>query len=268
MQPDIKNADYLPSKPPARINILGVGVSVLNLDTATELIAEAIKNREKGYICVTGVHGVSEAQNDPAFKKILNRSFLCTPDGMPLVWIGRLRGYSEMKRVYGPDLMKRVCEWSRSNNCVHFLYGGMPGVADDLKKRLETDYPGIKVGATFTPPFRPLSPDEEKELIALVDKIRPDIIWVGLSTPKQERFMAEYLYRLNTTLMIGVGAAFDFLTGRVKQAPRWIQRIGLEWFFRMCCEPKRLATRYLKNNPLFILRLFMQATGLKKYPLE
>lgn len=268
MEGGIKIDPISKEHPVPRINVLGVGVSVLNLDSAVALIADAVKKKTKGYICVTGVHGISEAQNDPSFKKILNRSFLCTPDGMPLVWIGKIHGHKEMTRVYGPDLMKKVCKWSRTDSCVHFLYGGQPGVAEALKKRLETDFPGIKIGGTFTPPFRPLSPDEEKEIVGLIDTIKPDIIWVGLSTPKQERFMSEYIDKLNTTLMIGVGAAFDFLTGRVKQAPRWIQRVGLEWFFRMCCEPKRLIPRYLKNNPLFIIRLFLQATGIKKYPIE
>lgn len=254
---------------PPRINALGVGVSVLNLQSALKLISYAINNRVKGYICVTGVHGVSEAQRDFEFKKILNKSFLCTPDGMPLVWLGRYYyGYKEMSRVYGPDLMKAVCEWSKTNRCSHFLYGGLPGVAELLKRRLEETYNGIKIVGCLTPPFSPLSESDEQNLINTVRELKPDIIWIGLSTPKQEKFMAKYIQRLDATLMIGVGAAFDFLTGRVKQAPRWIQRAGMEWFFRMCCEPGRLMPRYLKNNPVFLAKIALQLSGLKKYKLD
>ncbi len=263
-----KNENVAKVIPPPRINVLGVGVSVLNLQSALNLISHAINKKAKGYICVTGVHGVTEAQKDIWFKNILNKSFLCTPDGMPLVWLGRYFGYKEMDRVYGPDLMRLVCDWSKGKPISHFLYGGLPGVAEELKKSLETKYPGINIVGCYSPPFGPLSNDEEQRLITIVKELKPDLFWVGLSTPKQERFMAEYLSKLDTTLMIGVGAAFDFLTGRVKQAPRWVQRVGLEWFYRMCCEPKRLVPRYLKNNPIFLLKIFLQLTGLKKHKLE
>jgi N-acetylglucosaminyldiphosphoundecaprenol N-acetyl-beta-D-mannosaminyltransferase len=251
-----------------RVNVLGVGISVLNLRSATRVIAEAIENRQKGYICVTGVHGVMEAQSDRAFRDVLNRSFLNTPDGMPMVWMGKFYGYgSTMDRVYGPDLMLEVCEWSRSKACTHFLLGGAPGVAEQLRHSVETRFPGIRIVGCYSPPFRPLNRDEEFALQEDFDRLKPDLTWVGLSTPKQEKFIADYLPKLNTTIMIGVGAAFDFHSGRVRQAPRWIQRSGFEWFFRMCHEPKRLWWRYCKNNPRFVLRLLCQITGLKKYPL-
>lgn len=251
-----------------RVNVLGVGVSVLNLESALAEIAGAIRARRKGYISVTGVHGVMEAQGDEVFRRILNESFLCTPDGMPMVWVGRLRGHREMRRVYGPDLMLDVCAWSETNPCRHFFFGGAPGAADLLAEKLKARFPNIKIAGTFTPPFRPLNTHEESELRDQVRAARPDIVWVGLSTPKQEKFMAEYLPRLDTTLMIGVGAAFDFLSGRVRQAPRWMQRSGLEWFYRLCSEPRRLARRYLKNNPLFVAKIAMQLSGLKKYELS
>lgn len=251
-----------------RVNVLGVGISVLNLETALAAVVEAVRARRKGYICITGVHGVSEAQEDPEFRQILNRAFLCTPDGMPMVWMGKLRRFREMDRVYGPDLMAEVCRWSQRNPCRHFLFGGAPGVAQELKGCLEARFPGIQVCGTYTPPFRPLNGDEQQELGQMVAEARPDILWVGLSTPKQERFMAEYLPRLPVTLMVGVGAAFDFFSGRVKQAPRWMQRSGLEWFYRLWQEPRRLWKRYFRNNPLFVSRVFCQLTGLKKYALE
>jgi len=251
-----------------RVNVLGVGISVLNLKTASEAIAGAVRERRKGYVCVTGVHGVIEAQEDAAFRKILNNAFLCTPDGMPMVWVGRIRGHSGMRRVYGPDLMLEVCAGNEKNPCRHFFFGGAPGVAERLAEKLKARFPKLQITGCYTPPFRPLDAAEEKQLAETVRAARPDILWVGLSTPKQEKFMAEFLPRLDVTLMIGVGAAFDFLSGRVKQAPRWMQRSGLEWFYRLCQEPRRLAKRYFKNNPLFVLKIAGQLCGLKKYPLD
>ena len=251
-----------------QVNILGVGVSVLDLKTAVAAIAGSVKSRAKGYICVTGVHGVMEAQESPAFRRILNGAFLNTPDGMPMVWLGKLSGHSSMSRVYGPDLMPEVFAWSRDSGCSHFFYGGAPGVAEELKRNMEAKYPGIVVRGCHSPPFRPLNAEEEAAFIATIDRLRPDIIWVGLSTPKQEKFMAEYMPKLNTTLMIGVGAAFDFHAGRTRQAPRWIQRSGFEWLYRLCQEPRRLWKRYLKNNPRFVMKIIGQLTGRKKYFID
>jgi N-acetylglucosaminyldiphosphoundecaprenol N-acetyl-beta-D-mannosaminyltransferase len=254
--------------PGRRVNVLGVGLSVLNLELAARAVERALAEKNKGYVCVTGVHGVMEAQKDPAFRAILNHSFLNTPDGMPMVWIGRLNGFREMDRVYGPDLMLLICETARQQGRTHFLYGGGEGVAQELKRKLEEKVPGIKIVGTYTPPFRPLTPQEESGLIGLVREAKPDIVWVGLSTPKQEKFMARYADKLDATLFFGVGAAFDFHAGKVRQAPRWIQRSGLEWLFRLCCEPRRLWRRYLNNNPRFAFRFFCQWTGLKKYALD
>ena len=251
-----------------RVNVLGVGISVLNLPSAVSAIAEAVRTRRKGYICVRDAHGVMLAQRDPAFRRILNEAFLCTPDGMPMVWMGRLHGHREMSRVYGPDLMLEVCAWSEKNPCRHFLFGGVPGVAEELRDKLTARFPKLQIAGCYTPPFRPLNAAEEKGLLEMVRAAKPDILWVGLSTPKQEKFMVEFLPKLNVTLMIGVGAAFDFHAGRVRQAPRWMQRGGLEWLFRAACEPRRLGKRYLKNNPLFVLKIAGQLSGLKKYPLE
>ena len=251
-----------------RVNVLGVGVSVLNLRTALEAIAAAVRGRRKGFVCVTGVHGVMEAQNDPAFRNILNSAFLCTPDGMPMVWMGKIHGHSEMRRVYGPDLMLEVCKWSEANPCRHFFYGGAPGVAQMLAEKLKARFPKLEIAGTFTPPFRALNAEEEKQVIETISAAKPDILWVGLSTPRQEKFMAEFLPKLDATLMFGVGAAFDFHSGWVKQAPRWMQRSGLEWFYRLCREPRRLAKRYFKNNPFFALKIAGQLCGLKKYPME
>ncbi len=249
-----------------RFDVLGVRLHAMDLAVATEAVLEALRERRKGYVCVTGVHGVSEAQEDPALRRILNEAFLNTTDGMPLVWLGRRAIGPQVGRVYGPDLMLEIIRATQHTAYRHFLYGGGPGVAEELKTKLEERFPGITIAGTYCPAFRPLNPGEEAELTAMVRDRRPDIIWVGLSTPKQERFMAEYLPRLDTTLMFGVGAAFDFHAGRVSQAPGWMQRAGLEWFYRLCREPRRLGRRYLTNNPLFLWRLMMESAGLRKPP--
>jgi N-acetylglucosaminyldiphosphoundecaprenol N-acetyl-beta-D-mannosaminyltransferase len=251
-----------------RINVLGVGVSAINMDLALEAVAGALDRREKGYICVTNVHGISEAQTDGTFRHILNRAFLCTPDGMPLVWLGRWQGRREMGRVYGPDLLLAVLELSEKNGYRHFFYGGKNGAAEALRERLANRFPKAQIVGTYEPPFRPLNAEEQGELKKTIHEARPDMMWIGLGLPKQEKFMAEYLDQLDVTLMAGVGAAFDFHAGRVRQAPGWMQRGGLEWLFRLGCEPRRLWRRYLINNPLFVIRIFCQFTGLRKYPLE
>ncbi len=251
-----------------RVNVLGVGISVLNLERAREVLREAVAQRRRGYVCVTPVASVIEAQNDPRLKAIYNRSLLTTPDGMPLVWAGRLTGHKDMDRVYGPDLMLETFRWTEETGHAHFLYGGRPGVAELLRDRLLERFPRARILGTYTPPFRPLNAAEERELAARVAAVRPDFFWVGISSPKQDFFMAEHLGRLETTIMLGVGAAFDFHSGRVAQAPRWMQRSGLEWFFRLCTDPARLWRRYLTTNPRFVWLAFCQATGLKHFPLE
>ncbi len=251
-----------------RVNVLGVGISAVNLHLALGAIAAALERRLKGYVCFTSVHGVMEAQRDERMRDILNEAFLTTPDGMPLVWVGKLNGFRGMNRVYGPDLMLLVCEFTRDKKYTHYLYGGVEGVAHELKQRLEARFPGVHIAGTYTPPFRPLTATEEAEMIGEINALKPDILWVGLSTPKQEKFMAQYLSKLDVTLMFGVGAAFDFHSGRVRQAPRWMQRSGLEWLFRLLQEPRRLWRRYFTNNPLFVVRIFGQLFGLKKYALK
>jgi N-acetylglucosaminyldiphosphoundecaprenol N-acetyl-beta-D-mannosaminyltransferase len=252
------------SLPNGRYNVLGVGVSALTLAAARDLVLGARGAKRLGYVCVTPVHAISEAQRDPAFRRILNESFLTTPDGMPLVWLAP----AGVERVYGPDLMLAVCDAGRAVGLKHYLYGGVPGVAELLKEKLRTRFPGLAITGTFTPPFRPLTAAESAALHADVARAQPDLIWVGLSTPKQERFMADHWRTLDAGLLLGVGAAFDFHSGRVRQAPRWMQRSGLEWFFRLCTEPRRLGPRYLATNPLFVLRVIAQRLGLKKYPME
>jgi len=243
-------------------------VDALNMPVALERLSRAIEEGQRGYVCVTGVHGVMEAQSDPEFRSILNRSLMTTPDGMPMVWVGRSQGHQSMSRVYGPDLMLELCRRSAERGYTHFLYGGADGVAEELRAKLERRFPGLRVVGTYTPPFRPLNAGEERDLMERVAELKPDVLWVGLSTPKQERFMNQYFTRLDTRVMIGVGAAFDMHSGRTKQAPRWMQRSGLEWFYRLTQEPRRLFKRYAVNNPRFVFRMLLQSAGVVTYSID
>ena len=250
--------------PASRYNVLGVGVSALTLAQARDLVVGVRGQLRRGYVCLGTAAGLTEARSDPALRKIFNESWLTTPDGMPLVWLGP-RG---VERVYGPDLMLAVCDTGRASGLTHYFFGGAEGVAEELKQKLCARFPGLAVVGTFTPPFRPLNEGELNALRADIARTRPDVIWVGLGTPKQEKFMAAQWSSLDAGVLIGVGAAFDFHSGRVRQAPRWIQRSGFEWFFRLCTEPRRLGPRYLLTTPLFALRVLAQMSGLKKYPID
>lgn len=247
-----------------RCNILGVGVSAINMTQAIATIEEWIAQRQSKYICVTPVHAVMDCYHDPSLKPIFNNSGLTTPDGMPVVWLLRLYGHKEVDRVYGPDLMRTVCQRSTEANYRHFFYGGAEGVPEKLAQTLGRLYPGLNVVGTYSPPFRALTPAEDQEVIDRINRTQPDIVWVGLGSPKQERWMAAHVQKIEGATLIGVGAAFDFLTNRKPQAPRWLQRSGLEWVFRLLCEPRRLAYRYLVNNPLFVWLMLTQTLKFRR----
>jgi len=248
-----------------RVNILGVGVTALSMELALQESEALLDRGEKGYVCVTGVHGIMEAQSDEQFRKILNSSFLTTPDGMPTVWLGHLNGFKNMTRVYGPDYMLGLCERSVAKGYKHFFYGGKEGVAEELRAALTTRFPGLQVVGTYCPPFRPLNEQEEADLKAQLELLKPDVLWCGLSTPKQERFMSAYANKLPVNLMAGVGAAFDLLSGNLDEAPDWMKKAGLQWLYRLVKEPKRLWRRYLSNNPRFVWFTFLQLTHLKRF---
>jgi N-acetylglucosaminyldiphosphoundecaprenol N-acetyl-beta-D-mannosaminyltransferase len=227
-----------------------------------------IARGERQYVCVSGIHGVMESQRDETLRAIHNSAGMVTPDGMPLVWISRLKGFGHVQRVYGPDLLLACCEHSETHGYRHYFYGGGPGVPEQLAGRLQARFPRLTVVGGYSPPFRPLTPDEDAEIVARINAAAPDIVWVGLSTPKQERWMSEHRDRLNAPVCVGVGAAFDFHAGLKAQAPRWMQRSGLEWMFRLYQEPRRLWRRYLRNNPLFVWQVALQTIGLKTYSLD
>jgi N-acetylglucosaminyldiphosphoundecaprenol N-acetyl-beta-D-mannosaminyltransferase len=236
-----------------RVDILGVGVSPINLDDAIATIERWISERSRNYVCIAGVHGVMESRRDQRLRSIHNEAGMVTPDGMPLVWLLRLLGRGNVDRVYGPDLMRKMTAVSSLRGYRQFYYGGAEGVADKLKQALTAAHPNLEVVGTHCPPFRELTPEEDQADIDAINMARPDIIWVGLSTPKQEFWMARHLGRIEAPVMVGVGAAFDFLAGTKRQAPRWMQRNGLEWLFRLCSEPRRLWRRYAYIVPGFTI---------------
>lgn len=235
-----------------RVDVLGVGVSTINQAMALAEVTRWIDAEERHYVCVTGVHGVMESQRDEELKEIHNRSGLTTPDGMPMVWAGRKAGAEWMDRVYGPDLMLNVLQRAAERGWSSFLYGGKEGVPELLSKKLSERIPGVKIAGSYSPPFRPLTEAEDEEIVQRINDSGAQLVWVGLSTPKQERWMAAHRDRLTAPAMFGVGAAFDFHAGLVPQAPPWMQRNGLEWFYRLTKEPKRLWRRYFRNNPAYL----------------
>ena len=267
---DLENGELVEATPSPvpRTNILGVGMSVINMDDAIRLSDSLIRTNGQGYVCVTDVHGIIEAKSDAAFRGILNGSFMTTPDGMPLVWVGRMQGHKTMRRVYGPDFMLEMCRHSVKRGYRHFLFGGKTGVAELLGAELTRRFPGLQVVGTYTPPFRSLNSAEEAELAALVAEAEPDFFWVGLGSPKQERFMARYCGKLDVKLMVGVGAAFDIHTGGVKEAPKWMKSLGLQWLHRLIQEPGRLWKRYLTCVPSFIWHIGLQFLGILKFSSE
>ncbi len=248
-------------------NVLGVKVSAINMQSAVDLVERSISTGNQGHICVTGVHGVMEAQRDPNLRRILNEALLNAPDGMPMSWVGHFQGLLEMDRVFGPDFMAALCQLSITHGYSHFLYGGKPGVAEELRQALQLRFPGINIVGTYTPPFRDLTQEEEADLLAQVSRAQPHIMWIGLSTPKQERFMARYSNKFQVPILAGVGAAFDYHTGRIRDCAPWIKRAGLQWLHRLLQDPARLWRRYLINNPLFVYSITLQLSGLRSYPI-
>lgn len=231
--------------------MLGLHVSIVTTTTVLERIKEWSKDKIGRFILVRDVPSLMLSVKDDEFKKIHNEAEFVLPDGMPLVWIGRGLDHT-MERVCGPDLMHEICETQRGMGLKHFFYGGKLGVAEKLKKKLQQNVPELQVVGTFCPPFRELSYDEDQKIIQIIIESGADVVWVGVSSPKQDMWMSNHKALLSQT-MIGVGAAFDFLSGEVPRAPRWMQHRGLEWVFRLWSEPRRLWRRYLQLAPKFLL---------------
>lgn len=260
-----------------RVNVLGIGISDVNMGTAlTEVEAAVEVPGLLGYVTVTGVHGVIESQSDQDLQRIHNASYLSIPDGIPMVWMGWMRGHSTMEQVCGPEFMPALLERGLSAKRRHFLWGGGEGVVEQLSAVLKERHPELEIVGTCTPPFRPLTDEEELALVDQIIRLKPHFFWVGLSTPKQERFMSGFIARHGDKirsasqglLFFGVGAAFDFQAGLVQEAPSWIRGSGFEWLFRMAMDPKRLWRRYLRNNPRFLAGILAQLSGLRNYPMR
>ena len=237
---------------PPRVSVLGVPMSAGTMDDALDEVTRWVTDGDPSFAIFRDVHGVMESQRRREVLDAHLRAGLVACDGTPLVWASRWAGVKNAQRVYGPDFVLAMCARAEDEGLKSFFYGGKPGVAEKLGFGLREKFPNLQIAGAYSPPFRPLTPAEDADVVAMIDASGADLVWVGLSTPKQELWMADHVGRLQAPALLGVGAAFDFLTGEVRQAPRWIHRTGLEWAFRMAMEPRRLGRRYLKNNPAFI----------------
>jgi N-acetylglucosaminyldiphosphoundecaprenol N-acetyl-beta-D-mannosaminyltransferase len=247
-------------------NVLGVSVNAMQIPDVIAQMERWISVRGGCHsIAVTNVHAIMEAHHDQSFRRALNSADLVVPDGMPLVWHGRLKGYDLRRRVYGPDLTWEFFRGTQANGYTHFFFGGACGVPEKLAEQLKKYFPNLRVVGTYSPPFHSLSKDEDVQVVEMINLVRPDVLWIGLGCPKQERWMYEHRERLEVPVTVGVGAAFDFFAGRVRQAPPWMREHGLEWLFRLWQEPKRLWHRYTVYNSQFIFYSFLEASGLKRF---
>lgn len=237
-----------------RVSVLGVDVSAINMDQAVAQMEAWIAQREvvRTYVCVTPAHSLMDCQDDPALRSIFNAAGMVTPDGMGVVWLLRLLGHRSVGRVYGPDLLRATCIAGASRGWRHFFLGGTDDVLDALIPTLRRAAPGLVVAGSYAPPFRELSDLELTEMLDRVNQTDADFVWVALGSPVQERWMHRHRSALTAPVLIGVGAAFDFLSGNKKQAPVWVQRSGFEWVFRLVSEPRRLWPRY-RRYPRFVL---------------
>lgn len=243
------------SAPIPRLDVLGIGISAVDLAIAIGEVERWVRQGCRSYVTVTGVHGVMESVRNEEVRQAHNAAGLVLPDGMPLVWLLWQGGFRFVDRVCGPDFMLAVFDRFQQSGYRHFLYGGTPRTLELLHSNLIRKFPAAKIVGAHAPPFRPAGACEDEAVIEAMNASGAEIIWVGLSTPKQELWMARHRHRLSTPALIGVGAALDFHAGLVRRAPRWLQRSGLEWTYRIAMEPRRLGTRYMRNNPAFLALL-------------
>jgi N-acetylglucosaminyldiphosphoundecaprenol N-acetyl-beta-D-mannosaminyltransferase len=240
--------------------VLNTRVDPTSYIEATDQIANWAASGESRYVCVANVHMIMEAYDSPEFQAIVNQADLVTPDGMPLVWMLRRFGYPHQQRVYGPDLTIWIARKAAAAGIPVGLYGGAPDTLQDLKKSLEKKISGIQIDYAYSPAFRELTVEENKQIVSDINNSGIRILFVGLGCPRQERWMAAHIGHIHA-VMLGVGAAFDFHAGKKAQSPAWIQKIGMEWFFRLITEPRRLWYRYLYNNPRFVFLAARQLLG-------
>jgi N-acetylglucosaminyldiphosphoundecaprenol N-acetyl-beta-D-mannosaminyltransferase len=244
--------------------VLGVPIAAVQIPDVVAQMEEWIAGRERShYICVANVHVIMEGRHDSSFGEVLRSADLCVPDGMPLVWLGRHRGHALHKRVYGPDLLIEFCRMTKDARYAHFFLGGKPGVAEKLSNELQGRFPGFQVAGIYSPPFRQLTQEEDEALIERINRAAPDVLWIGLGCPKQERWMREHRDKLHVPAVVGVGQAFDIHSGDAPQAPGWMRENGLEWVYRLYREPRRLWRRYLIYNTKFIFTLLFESLHSK-----
>jgi N-acetylglucosaminyldiphosphoundecaprenol N-acetyl-beta-D-mannosaminyltransferase len=243
-----------------RARILGVNVVAARFDQVIGAVQGILagERRKCAILCPTGVHGLIEADEDPELQKWLNSAELTVADGMPLVFVSRILGHSSAERAFGPEVMLAVLERGVPYGTKHYLYGGREGVAEKLRSKLCDEFPGLEVVGTFCPPFRSLTSEELGDVTSRINASSADVVWVGLSTPKQERWAAEMRDRLDAKLICTVGAAFDYHTGSIREAPAWMKALALEWLFRLLQEPRRLWKRYFKIVPKFLGLMSLQ----------
>lgn len=239
--------------PPQRktVSVIGASIDCLSWDTALTRIHEWAKAKSSRYVCICNVHSVVSSRTDSAFSSIIKNADLATPDGAPVAWLMRKLGEHSQERINGPDLMWRYCAQAAQRQESIYLYGGQQSTLDILQRVLLEKFPGLKIAGAYSPPYRPLTPDEDAQVIETINASGAGTVWVSLGCPKQEKWMAEHRSRINA-VMIGVGAAFDYHAGTIQRAPLWMQRNGLEWLHRLCSEPRRLWKRYMVTNTLFI----------------
>jgi N-acetylglucosaminyldiphosphoundecaprenol N-acetyl-beta-D-mannosaminyltransferase len=236
-----------------RVPLLDVPLALVDYDRTLDWIDEAITIGARGYICVAAVHTVMATREDEELRAAVLASDLTVPDGQPLVWALRMLGHRIEDRVYGPELMQRACERAARTGSRFFLYGGRsPEALEQLTANLRASYPGLSIAGGYSPPFRELTADEDAAVVSKINASGADVVWVGIGVPKQEKWMARMRDQLEAPVLVGVGAAFDFHAGLVPQAPSAVQRLGLEWLYRLCQEPRRLWRRYARYNPRFL----------------
>lgn len=242
--------------------VLGAKINAVSLSDVVDAIFEWIRLREQVYVVMTGAHGIIEMQDDKELLEINNNADLVTPDGIPEVVLGRLKGYKQVEKVYAVNTMKAVFRKGLQFHCKHFFYGGKPEVAEKLVRSLRQQCVGIDIVGSYSPPFRQLTDQEMSDVAKLVNDSKPDIVWCGLGCPKQERWMVTFRPLLDAPVLIGVGAGFDFLSGEKPIAPDWVVHSGLEWLFRMFSEPVRLGRRYARVVPRFIALVLLEIFGI------
>lgn len=232
-------------------NILGVNINVTNMKDTVKVITENLEEIKGNYICVSNVHTTVMSYEDEYYKDIQNGGFMALPDGKPLSIVSKKRGFKDAERVTGPDLMEEIFKISEENRYRHYFYGSTQETLDILEKKLKQKYPNIKISGMYSPPFRKLKEEEDKEVVNNINKVNADFIWVGLGAPKQEVWMRDHKNKVNG-LMLGVGAGFDYHSGSISRAPKWMQNMSLEWLYRLIQDPKRLMGRYMKTNSKFL----------------